>query len=161
MVVSLTKLIVHFANVRTNITVRQSKSLEDREIGKQFAPLWKALSTMLLELFPEGDDAGAFIVPALDARSHVLSIKDRRNGIGKPVFKLAPLGSAQLVTLVALTRVFLVFLKVGCNGSSLKPVRPMCDGRPVASPLFRRQAGRGALFRGFLFSDGSCILRFH
>ena len=33
------------------------------------------------------DDEGAFIVPAHDARSQVLSIKDRRNGVGKPVFK--------------------------------------------------------------------------
>ena len=36
------------------------------------------------------------------ARSQGLSIKDRRNGVGKPVFKLAPLGSGQLFTLVAL-----------------------------------------------------------
>ena len=27
----------------------------------------------------------------------------------------------------------------------------MCDGRPFASPLFRRLAGRGAFFRGFPF----------
>ena len=27
----------------------------------------------------------------------------------------------------------------------------MCDGRPVASPLFRRLAGRGAFFCGFPF----------
>ena len=27
----------------------------------------------------------------------------------------------------------------------------MCDGRPLASQLFRRLAGRGALFCGFLF----------
>ena len=51
-------------------------------------------------LFPDGDDEGAFIVPALDARSHILSIKDRRNGVGKPVFKLAPLGSGQTFALV-------------------------------------------------------------
>ena len=30
----------------------------------------------------DGDDEGAFIVPALDARSQVLSIKDRKNGVG-------------------------------------------------------------------------------
>ena len=46
---------------------------------------------------------------------------------------------------------FVVFLVKCCNGSSLKPARPMCDGRPFASPLFRRLAGRGAFFRGFLF----------
>ena len=36
---------------------------------------------MLLEPFPEEDHAQAFIVPALDARSQVLSIQDRRNDI--------------------------------------------------------------------------------
>ena len=51
-------------------------------------------------LFPDGDDEGAFIIPALDARSQVLSIKDRRNGIVKLLFKLAPLGSGQSFTLV-------------------------------------------------------------
>ena len=44
------------------------------------------------------------------ARSQGLSIKDRRNGVGKPVFKLAPFGSGQLFTLVAPDLcVFLVF----------------------------------------------------
>ena len=41
------------------------------------------------------------IVPALDARSQILSFNNRRNGIGKPVFKLAPFGNGQLFTLVA------------------------------------------------------------
>ena len=54
------------------------------------------LADQLVVLFPDGDDEGAFIVPALDARSQVLSIKDRRSGIGKPMFKLAPLGSGQI-----------------------------------------------------------------
>ena len=53
--------------------------------------------------------------------------------------------------LLHLTCLFLVFLLKCCNGSSLKPALPMCDGRPFASPLFRRLAGRGAFFRGFLF----------
>ena len=99
--------------------------------------------------FLDGDDEGAFIVPALDARSQVLSIKDRRNGVGKPVFKLALLEVDSCLLLLHLTCVFMVFLVKCCNGSSLKPARPMCDGRPFASSLFRRLAGRGALFRGF------------
>ena len=53
--------------------------------------------------------------------------------------------------LLHLTCVFLVFLMKCCNGSSLKPARPMCDGRPIASPLLHRLAGRGACFRGFPF----------
>ena len=46
---------------------------------------------------------------------------------------------------------------IHCNNSSLKPAiwpriaRPMCDGRPFASPLSRRLAGRGPSSRGFPF----------
>ena len=40
--------------------------------------------------FPERDEHNFFIVPAFDARSQILSILDRRNGEGKPVFRLAP-----------------------------------------------------------------------
>ena len=42
-------------------------------------PLWRAFAEELRILFPDGDDKGSFVVPALDARTHVLSIKDRRN----------------------------------------------------------------------------------
>ena len=56
-----------FCNAKTVISVRQSMSLEDREIGKQFASLWRVLAEQLKILSPEGDDEGAFIVPALDA----------------------------------------------------------------------------------------------
>ena len=78
-----------FSCAKTTISVRQSKSLEDREIGKQFAPLWTVFAEQLKIIFPD------------DARSQVLSIKDRRNSVGKPVFKLAPFGSGQLFTVVA------------------------------------------------------------
>ena len=105
------------------------------------------LADQLEILFPNRDDEGVFIIPALDTRSHVLSIKDRRNGIGKPVFKLASLGSGQTFTLVAPD----LSLLTCCTVVSLKPTRPMCDGRSLASPFFRRLAGRGAFFRGFLF----------
>ena len=97
MMVFLTQTTVPSA---ATITVRQSISIEDREIGTQFAPLWKVLAEQLKVLFLEEDDEGVFILPALDARSQLLSIKDRRNGIGKPMFKLAPLGSGQTFTLV-------------------------------------------------------------
>ena len=43
-------------------------------------------------------------VHSLSLRStsvQVLSIKDRRNGVGKPVFKLAPFGSGPLFSLIA------------------------------------------------------------
>ena len=54
-----------------------------------------------LKFFPDADCEGVFIIPATDPLSQILSIKDRRNGIGKAVFKLAPLGSGQTFTLVA------------------------------------------------------------
>ena len=94
------RLTVPFCNTKTTITVRQSKTIEDREIGKQFAPLWREVADQLEILSLDRDDVGAFIIPALDTRSNVLSIKDRRNGVGKPVFKLAPLGSGQTFALV-------------------------------------------------------------
>ena len=90
-----------FCSVKTTIAVRQSRSIEDREIGKQFAPLWRVFADQLKLLFLDGDVEGAFIVPALDTRSQVLSIKDRRKGIGKPVFKLASLGSGHACALIA------------------------------------------------------------
>ena len=46
---------------------------------------------------------------------------------------------------------FLVFLLKCCNVFYLKPTGLMCDGRTLASPLFRRLAGRGAFFCGFPF----------
>ena len=52
-------------------------------------------------LFPNRDEEGGFVIPALDTRSHVFSIKDRRNGVGKPVFKLASLGSGQTFDFVS------------------------------------------------------------
>ena len=146
--VSLTKL-GPFCNGRTNVTVRQSKSLEDQEIGIQFALLWKVLTDKLEVLFPGGDDTDTSIVPALDVRSQVLSIEDRR--------KLLHLETNSCFILLLLIFMFLAFLMMCCNRSSLNPViwpriaRPMCDGRPFASSLFRRLAGRGPFFRRFPF----------
>ena len=101
MMVSHLQIDSSFYCANTTITVRQSKLIEDREIGKQFAPLWREVAGQLKLLSPDGDDESSFIIPKLHARSHILSIKDRRNGVGKPVFKLASLGSGQLLTLVA------------------------------------------------------------
>ena len=74
--------------------------LKTKRLENNLCPCGEKLADQLKILFPDGDDEGAFIIPALDTRSHVLSIKDRRNGVGKPVFKLAPLGSGQTFTLV-------------------------------------------------------------
>ena len=44
---------------------------------------------------------GAFIVPALDARAQVLSIKERRNSVRNQVFKLVSHGNGQLFAFTA------------------------------------------------------------
>ena len=42
------------------------------------------------------------MVPSLDVRAQVLDVYDRRNGVGKPVFRLAPLGHEQRFSVTAL-----------------------------------------------------------
>ena len=61
--------------------------------------------------------------------------------------------------LLHLICLFLVFRLRCCNGFSLKPTGLMCDGRPFASPLFRRLAGRGP-FTAVSCSDGFHTLRY-
>ena len=64
---------------------------------------------------------------------------------------LPPFEAESCLLLLHLTCVLLVFLVKSCNGSSLKPAPPMCDGRPLASPLFRRLAGRDGFYLRFPF----------
>ena len=64
---------------------------------------------------------------------------------------LLRLEADKLLPLLHLICVFLVFLLKFCNGFSLKLTGLMCDDRPLASPLFRRLAGRGTFFCGFPF----------
>ena len=85
MMASLVLFTVPFNNTSATIWVRQSKSPEAREIGRRFAPLWEVLAQKLQEIYPEKDDEGSFVVPALDVWAQVLSVYDRRNGVGKPV----------------------------------------------------------------------------
>ena len=89
---------------RTSITVRQPKSLEDREIGKTICALVESLGRKVL--FPEGDDTGTSIVLALNIRSQVLSFKNHRNGVEKPVFKLAPFETDRCLLLLLLICAF-------------------------------------------------------
>ena len=79
---------------KTTILVRQSRSPECREIGRRFAPLWDVFATKLQENFPERFSEGTYVVPTIDFRAHV-NVYDRRSGIGKPVFRLAPIGYEQ------------------------------------------------------------------
>ena len=90
-----------FCRTSVTIQVRQSKSPEDREIGRRLETLWEVLAPKLQEILPEKDAKGNFFVPALNIRAQVLSTYDRRNGVGKPVFKLAPLGHEQVFDVTA------------------------------------------------------------
>ena len=121
--------------------------LKTERLENNLRPCGKCWLNSLKILFLDEDDEGVFILPALDVRSQILSIKDRRNGIGKLVFKLAPLGSGQ-------TCLFLVFRLKCYNGFFLMPTGLTCDGRPLASPLLRRLAGRGAFFFVISCFDG-------
>ena len=62
---------------------------------------------------------------------------------------LPPLEVDKHLPLFHLICLFLVFLLKCCNGFSLKPAQPMCDGRLFASSPFSRLASRGALFCRF------------
>ena len=82
------------------LTISQSASpshLKIEKIGRRFAPFWKVLSTRLREPFPEGDNTGTFIVLALNVRSQILSIKDRRNGVGKPSVQICSIWERTIV----------------------------------------------------------------
>ena len=84
---------------KTTITVRQSRSIEDQEIGKQFSPVWK--SVQLKILFPHGDDEGA-----LSSQRSTPVHKSSASTIAetaweKPVFKLALSGKGQVFALTA------------------------------------------------------------
>ena len=95
------KLLVHFAIPVPISWCAIPNHLKIDKIGRRFAPIWKMLSANLQEIFPERDVKGTFIVPALEVRSHILSIFDRRNGVGKLVFKLAPPRHEHLLDLTA------------------------------------------------------------
>ena len=145
-----------FCNVKTDIAVRQSKSQEDQEIGKQFAPLWKVLAGKLKKKSKEMTQ-----VPSLSLRStsvHKFSAS-RIAGTAweNQCSNLLHVGTDRCLRSLLLIFVSLVFLMKCCNGLSLKPaswlrtVRPMCDSRPFASLLFCRLAGRGPFCHGFPF----------
>ena len=74
--------------------------LKTERLENNLRPCGKCWLTNLKILFPDGDDEGVFNLPALDARSQILSIKDRQKRNGKLVFKLDPLVSGQTFTLV-------------------------------------------------------------
>ena len=82
-----------FCIATSRILARRSRSKEWREIGRRFATLWWIFADKLQEIFPDEDTEGTYVVPTIDFRAQVLNVYDRRNGIGKPVFKFAPIGA--------------------------------------------------------------------
>ena len=99
MMVSPTKLVVHFATSEPTSQSASPSHLKTRKSEDDLRLFGKFCPQNCKKLFPERDGTVTFIVPALIVRSEVLSIKDRRNGVGKPVFKLAPLGNEQMFDL--------------------------------------------------------------
>ena len=156
MMVSLLKLTVPFCCDKTTITVRQSKSLEDRELVSNLRPCgerWlissKFSSLMMMKVHLSSQRS----TPA--HKSSALRIEE--TGLENLCSNLPLLEADSCLHLLHLTCVFLVFLVKCCNGFSLKPAQALCDGRSLASPLCRRLAGRGAFFCGFPFR---WVLRF-
>ena len=120
-------------------------------------PLWKELADQLKVLFLDADDKGVFIIPrsTLDHKSSASKIAE--TAVENQFSNLLRLVADKRLHLLHLICLFLVF-RMGCyNGLSLKPTGLMCDGRSLASPIFRHLAGPGAFFCGFLFRWGSSI----
>ena len=123
----------------TTITVRQSRSIGDREIGTEFVPLWKRLADQLKAFFPDADDEG---VHCPNARSPLTSSQHQRSQKRYWINRFSNL----------------IRLVVNKGFLSLKLTGLMCDGRSLASQFFRRLAGRG-IFCVFSWFDGSYTLR--
>ena len=146
-----------FCCANAAITVRQSKSIEDREIGKQFGLCgenWLTNSNFssLMEMTKvHSSSERSMLVHNFSA------FKIEETELENQCSNLPLLEVDTHLPLLHLSCLFLVVLLKCCNVFSLKPTRPMCVGRPFASPLFRRLAGRGAFFCGFPFR---WVLRF-
>ena len=87
--------------------------------------------------------------PTLAHMSSTLKIEETE--LGNQCSNLPLLEVDSCLPLFHLICLFLVSLLKCCNGFSLKPTKPMCDGRLFACSPFCRLACRGARFRGFPF----------
>ena len=150
-----------------SIMVRQSKSQDDREIGKRFAPLWNALS----KIKSYKNSSLKVILKVLSLC--LLSMFEHRS----PTFTIAETEMENVCSNLhhrdttkcslplLLVCVSLIFLMMSCDKSYVKQAlwlriaRPMCDGRPFASSPFRRLASRGPFFLAALRYGGFFELR--
>ena len=133
---------------KTTILVRHSESIEDGETGEQLCPYG--------ELLPKNSE---FSSRMETTKAHLLfqhvmpahkfsALRIEEMALENLCSNLIPVEVDRHSLLFLLTCVSLVFLMKFCNVFSLEPVRPGCDGRPFASPLLRRTAGRDTFFRG-------------
>ena len=90
MMVSPTKLIVHFATAEPISQSASPSHLKTEKSENNLRLCGKFLAQKLKVLFPKEM-----------TKFSVFQKKDRRNGVGKPVFKLAPFGNGQLFDLTA------------------------------------------------------------
>ena len=124
-----------FCSAKTTISVRQSKSIKDREIGKQFAPLWRVLAEQFKILFPDGDDKGA-LLPQRSTPAHKSSAsRIEETASENPCSNLFLLELDCCLFLLHLICAFLVFLVKFCNGSSLKPAHRFFAAWRVEAPV--------------------------
>ena len=104
-----------WCDTRATFIVRQSKSPEDREIGRRFKPLWEVLAPKLEEIFTDKDAIGNFGVPALEGRAQVLSTYDRRIGARNPSLLLPHSDRNRISISLLLVCVSLVLLMMCCS----------------------------------------------
>ena len=155
------QLTVPFCCTNTTITVRQPRSIEDREIGKQFVPLWKELADQLKVLSPDADDEvhSSSLRSMLAHKSSALKIAE--TGLENRFSNLLRLVADKRLHLLHLICLFLVFRLRCYNGFSLMPTGLMCDGRPIVSPLFSPPGGGPtfSLIRGVAMHESSSCSR--
>ena len=153
MMVFFVRLLAPFCKISTTILVRQSSH---QRTERRFASLWAVLVPKLQEIFPDRHAKGTFIVLSLDVRAQILSISDRRNRDGKPVFQTCTTWTRPVVwyhvLLICVNPVFLMLCydKLSVRQAlQLRIARPICDGRPFASSPFRPPGESRPLFSRF------------
>ena len=159
MIVSPTKLIVHFAKAEP---ITQSASPSHMKTGKS------GNSLRLCGEFWQHNSKFS----SLKEMTQVHSLSLRSTSVHKfsasriadtawenQCSNLPLLETNRCLLSLLLIGVFLVFLMRCCNRSSLKPARPMCDGRPFRLPALSPPGGSRLLFSRFPFFDGLYNLR--
>ena len=145
------------------------KSPEDGEFERLFFFFSKTVvggsGSKIQEFFADKDVKGNFVVPALDVRARILSIYDRRNGVGKPVSKLAHSDTnkcSMSLLLICVNLIFLMLCHIVDQTSTLAQIREANCVMAAFSPPRLFAAWRVEAFQFFaaLSFGGPCYLRF-